>query len=233
MIQDIAPHIFDNQYKKNDITPNSYMLVFQERTIWIKTDSEKLIYPTAVELEEVNPGFPFKEKAIYLFSIDQEFFFLLPAVPVMAANYRPEPINIFRTGIPQTMAFAGVTAFSLYNWYTNHQFCGKCGWRFTHHPTERALQCNKCGQIEYPKISPAVIVGITNGNKILLSKYANREYTRYALLAGFAEIGETIEDTVRREVMEEVGLRIKNLHYYKSQPWGGSPTVCFLGSLLN
>ena len=72
---------------------------------------------------------------------------------------------------------------------------------------------------------PAVIVAVTNGDKILLSKYANREYTRYALLAGFTEIGESVEETVRREVMEEVGLHVKNLKYYKSQPWAFSDTL--------
>jgi NAD+ diphosphatase len=65
-----------------------------------------------------------------------------------------------------------------------------------------------------------VIVAVTDGDKLLLSKYAGRAYTRYALLAGYTEIGETIEQTVHREVMEEVGLRVKNLRYYKSQPWG-------------
>lgn len=72
---------------------------------------------------------------------------------------------------------------------------------------------------------PAVIIAVTNGNKILLSKYANREYTRYALLAGFTEIGESVEETVKREVMEEVGLHVKNLRYYKSQPWSFSDTL--------
>jgi len=70
-----------------------------------------------------------------------------------------------------------------------------------------------------------VIVGVTNGEKLLMSKYANRDYTRYSLLAGFAEIGETIEETIRREVMEEVGLKVKNPTYYKSQPWGFSDTL--------
>ena len=64
------------------------------------------------------------------------------------------------------------------------------------------------------------LVAVTNGNQILLTRYANRAYKRYALIAGFTEIGETAEDTVRREVMEETGLRVKNIRYYKSQPWG-------------
>jgi NAD+ diphosphatase len=82
------------------------------------------------------------------------------------------------------------------------------------------LRCTNCGNTIFPRISPAVIVAVTDGDRLLLSKYAGRAYTRYALLAGYTEIGETIEQTVHREVMEEVGLKVKNLRYYKSQPWG-------------
>ena len=79
----------------------------------------------------------------------------------------------------------------------------------------------------FSHIQPAVIVGITNGDKIILSKYEGRSFKRYALIAGFAEIGETIEETVHREVMEEVGLKVKNLRYYKSQPWSFSSSLLF------
>ena len=82
------------------------------------------------------------------------------------------------------------------------------------------LRCETCGNTIYPRISPAVIVAITDGDRLLLSKYAGRGFTRYALIAGYTEIGETMEQTVQREVMEEVGLKVKNIRYYKSQPWG-------------
>ena len=72
-----------------------------------------------------------------------------------------------------------------------------------------------------------MIVGITNGDKLILSKYEGRNHTRYAMIAGFAEIGETIEETVHREVMEEIGVKVKNLRYYKSQPWSFSGTLLF------
>ena len=75
------------------------------------------------------------------------------------------------------------------------------------------------------KISPAVIIAVTHKNRLLLSKYAGRSYKKYALLAGFVEIGETVEETVKREVMEEVGLSVTNIRYYKSQPWSFSGTV--------
>lgn len=79
--------------------------------------------------------------------------------------------------------------------------------------------------MEFPKICPAVIVGVTDGNRILMSKYAGRTYKNYALIAGFTEIGETVEQTVAREVMEEVGLKVKNIRYYKSQPWAFTDTL--------
>ena len=87
------------------------------------------------------------------------------------------------------------------------------------------MRCPECGLMEFPKICPAVIIGLTHKHKILMSKYAGREYKKYALLAGFNEIGESIEDTVRREVMEEVGLNVKNIRYYKSQPWSFTDTL--------
>ena len=87
------------------------------------------------------------------------------------------------------------------------------------------LQCDNCGLMEFPKICPAVIIGVTDNNRILLSKYAGRSYKNYALLAGFTEIGETLEETVQREVMEEVGLKVKNIRYYKSQPWAFTDTM--------
>ena len=81
------------------------------------------------------------------------------------------------------------------------------------------MRCTKCGNVIYPRINPAVIVGVINGDKILITKYRSG-YAHNALVAGFTEIGETLEQTVMREVMEETGVKVKNIRYYKSQPWG-------------
>ena len=84
-----------------------------------------------------------------------------------------------------------------------------------------------CGRVVYPQICPSVIVGITDGSRILMTKYASSHsnYKKYALVAGYAEIGESLENTVAREVMEEVGLKVKNIRYYKSQPWSFSDAL--------
>ena len=81
------------------------------------------------------------------------------------------------------------------------------------------MRCASCGEVFYPRINPAVIVGVIDHGRLLITRYL-RGYGHNALVAGFAEIGETLEETVAREVMEETGLRVKNIRYYKSQPWG-------------
>lgn len=88
------------------------------------------------------------------------------------------------------------------------------------HYSERAMVCSECGDIVYPVISPVIIVGVTDHDKLLLTKYANNEFKMHGLIAGYVEIGETLEAAVIREVREEVGLAIKNLRYFGSQPWG-------------
>ena len=92
---------------------------------------------------------------------------------------------------------------------------------------ERAMQCPSCGALSYPVICPSVIVAITDGDRLLLTKYApsHSRHRQYALVAGYTEVGETLEQTVHREVMEEVGLKVKNLRYYKSQPWSFTDTL--------
>ena len=87
------------------------------------------------------------------------------------------------------------------------------------------MVCPQCKNTVYPKICPAVIAAVHDGDRLLLTRWRGRPVKRYALVAGFNEIGESIEDTVRREVMEEAGLRVKNLRFYKSQPWVFTDTL--------
>ena len=223
MIQDIAPHIFSNAYAPKRPEATSYALYFNGHTVLAGKDSSTLRFPRFSELNGIEESV--YEKAIYLFAIDNDCFYLVHQVPEEQPEFELKDIGLFRTSGPRHLAFAGITGYSLYKWYDNHQFCSHCGAKLVHHEKERMLHCQTCNNTEYPKIMPAVIIAVTNGNKILLSKYANREYTRYALLAGFTEIGESVEETVKREVMEEVGLHVKNLRYYKSQPWAFSATL--------
>ncbi len=137
-----------------------------------------------------------------------------------AAGFEICPTRIFRRADPKDLCFAGMTAWHLYAWYRESAFCGRCGHRTVHAESERVMRCPACGHSIYPKIAPAVIVGVTDGDRIMMTRYAGRSYKGHALIAGFCEIGENMEETVRREVIEEVGLKVKNISYYKSQPCG-------------
>lgn len=222
MIQDIYPHIFKNEYKPKEPQKESWVCIYRGREVLLK-DCEEIIFPTIEELEEYDSVV--SEKCTYLFTIDQQSFYLTECFEKEMEGYSWKNTEMFRKLKPQHLAFAGITGYQLYRWYQSHRFCGRCGKKMIEDDKERMLKCENCGQMEYPKISPAVIVGVTDGNRLLMSKYANREYKKYALIAGYAEIGETIEETVRREVMEEVGLKVKNIRFYKSQPWSFTDTL--------
>lgn len=225
MIQDIKPYIYRNEYRPKMPDKNSYALCYRGTEILVKTEGEERAFPVFGDLEKQNPDI--YENSIYLFSIDEMRFYLVEDIGYDGEHYRRIDKEELRQFKPQHMAFAGVTGFQLYRWYNSHRFCGRCGRPMKPDKRERMLCCGHCHQEEYPKICPAIIVGVTDGNRILLSKYADRDYKKYALIAGFAEIGETIEQTVQREVMEEVGLKVKNIKYYKSQPWSFTDTLLF------
>lgn len=229
MIQDIAPYSYHNEYKKREAELEDTLLCYEGKKIFVKAEQDKISFLTFSEAE--NCGEALREKAIFLFSIDfmgkSQNFYLVPGFCPQIEGFSWEDINLMRTATPAQLAFAGVTGWQLDRFYGTRRFCSCCGSPMKHGEKERMMFCESCHHVEYPKISPAVIVGIRNGNRLLLTKYAGRDYTRYALVAGFNEIGETIEETVKREVMEEVGLKVKHLVYYKSQPWSLSDTILF------
>jgi NAD+ diphosphatase len=110
-------------------------------------------------------------------------------------------------------------AKQLAEWNRLNQFCGRCGSHTEPKKDERAHICPKCGLIVYPRISPAVITAIIKGDSILLAHNYRFRNNMYSLIAGFVEAGETLEDTVKREIFEEVGLKVRNIRYFSSQPW--------------
>lgn len=218
MIQDISPSVLYNQYAIETPHDEDLVFSFQGRNILIHEKDGVIKCPTVSDI--VKAGYS-KDELIYLFAVDDtKFFLLLTPQEIKVEGFRYDILFILRRSEPKTLAFAGETAYHLYVWYRDNKFCGRCGHETVHDEKQRALKCPHCGNIIFPKIAPAIIVGVTNGDKIVITRYAGREYKGMSLVAGFCEIGETAEDTVRREVMEEVGLKVKNIKYYKTQPWG-------------
>lgn len=235
MIQDIQPKKFHNEFlPQMKADENSIICSFHEGQMLVVQDvqgNDELRFPKAKELKKFGIVL---EKCTYLFSIDDgglvsdhtDHYFLyqhhLSREMEEYGSYRYLPIrklgHLFRD--KKDLALATYTAKQLSGWYKDNRFCGTCGAGTEHANDERAIVCPKCGRRIYPRILPAVIVGVTNGDKLLMTKYAGRGYNNYALVAGFTEIGESLEQTVAREVMEEVGMEVTNIRYYKSQPWG-------------
>ena len=222
MIQDIFPHRLDNQFRPEaSADENSTVFHFH-------ADGRMLICGGALPRLRDLPGVS-AEQLTYLFRMDEkERFFLLRAEELPEAcrsdplpgGWRYADLRSLRRegGLEPHLLFAACTALHLWHWYRDNRFCGRCGGATAPDGRERALRC-ACGNLIYPRLVPAVIVGVVNGDRLLVTKYRTG-FAPFALVAGFTEIGETLEQTVAREVMEETGLRVKNIRYYKSQPWG-------------
>ncbi len=122
------------------------------------------------------------------------------------------------------LRFGAFTALHLAQWVLNHRYCGRCGGLNVR--CGARLVCSVCGCEQYPVIAPAVILGLVHEGRLLITHYANRPYRGPALVAGYCEVGETLEDTCRREALEETGLQITgDFRYFASQPWGLSGSV--------
>ena len=201
MIQDIKPYALT--YTPTQIKASDYVLFYHKGQGILKTYSE------------VTP-----KETVYLFSVgDISFYLSLEEIAETYNNTRS-----FLELQPKWLAFAATTASHLGAWYEEHKYCGVCASKTEQSRKERSVFCPKCGLVKYPQISPVIIVGVINKDKILLTKYASG-YDRYALIAGFVEVGETLEDALAREVKEEVGVNVCNIRYYKSQPWAFSQSL--------
>lgn len=214
MIQDIAPHKFHNEYRPDAVlTGSSPIICFDGRKMLARAGEEGLILPTASMLGSA-------DDIHYAFAIDEtEYFLYAGKKTVEVPGFSYEDIRTLRRCSGNMDGMIMFTGFHLCQWYKDFAYCGRCGGRNEHHPVERAMHCPVCNRNMYPRIMPAVIIGVIDGDRLLLTKY-REGFNNYALVAGFTEIGETLEETVSREVMEEAGLRVKNIRYYKSQPWG-------------
>lgn len=110
-------------------------------------------------------------------------------------------------------------AFQVSEWRRTHRYCGVCATPMQPSATELCFHCPSCGFSAYPRISPAMMVLIRDGERILLASHSTYATARYTALAGFVEAGENLEEAIHREVMEEVGLQVKDLRYFGSQSW--------------
>ena len=215
MIQDILPHVFHNEYKPDSkLQADSPVLCYAEGKILIHRradDKTPLVFPRGDQTDGT---------CVYAFSVDDtEYFLDIGGKKHELPDFEYIPVREARAHLPNVFGMILYTGYHLSQWYEESRYCGACAAATVHSLTERAVQCPGCGRTYYPRLLPAVIVGVTDGDRLLVTKYKTG-FGYFALVAGFVEIGETLEETVAREVREETGLKVKNIRYYKSQPWG-------------
>lgn len=224
MFQDLDVR-YDNAFRHELPAEDSVALIRRGDGILAALRDGQLTFPCFAQLSPAARALTWR----YAFTLGQTAYFLAeqddPSTVPDGFSYVPS--KEYRAFRPKEAVFAAAVSESLHRWYGANRFCGHCRKPMRDSETERARVCPDCGLTLYPKICPAVIVAVTDGDRLLLTKYQGRAFARYALVAGFAEIGEPIEDTVRREVFEETGLRVKNLRFYKSQPWVFTDSLLF------
>ncbi|MCR5735802.1 MAG: NAD(+) diphosphatase [Lachnospiraceae bacterium] len=241
MIHEIYPDHYDPEYINRKAEPSNLALCCKGNRVFACYENGEIHFPTFKELSEIT-GEDISvliDASWYLFSISGQAYLtteadlsgineyknseeLFKASENEDKHYFLMSIHSLRELSPMLTVYAAATGVHMVSWRNSRKYCGCCGSKARPSDTERAMVCEKCGMVEYPKISPAIIVAITNGDKILLVRNKLTYYKKLALVSGFVEIGESFEDALVREVKEEVGINVKNIRYYRNQPWGMS-----------
>lgn len=208
---------------KDKITP-AYWFVFDKSKLLVASDDagNKSSIPFIADICEIRP---LLSEIQYLGLVDgKESYFAefdgkpdlnVPTLP----GCTPIELRMLFGSLEDDWFWLANRAYHLLNWRKKNRYCGVCGNELAASTDEVAFICGKCGNIIYPRISPAVIVAITKADEILLARSARFVKGMYSVIAGFVEPGETLEECVAREIGEEVGIKVRNIRYFCSQPW--------------
>ena len=231
MLHEIYPNFLDNSYQnKTSVDPEAIIFCFKEDKLLLK-EEEKDVFSLPekgmLEFESTLTTFTF------LFRLNNTDCYLVNSDNLVHSDaWTFYEVGVFRTLKNKDRAWAISLAYQLHTWYSSNGFCNQCGHAMSHKVDERALECGHCGHVLYPKISPAIIVAILSEDrdKILLARNNRFRNGWFSLVAGYVDVGESLEETVVREVKEEVGIEVSGCTYYKSQPWtlSGSLMVGFI-----
>lgn len=192
--------------------------LFHDQSLLIHSERENGLIPQSPEAERLGVS-----------NLERQFLGWLNGRPCFAAEWPKgkkvhPPFAFMRlrslfTRLDEDALHAAGLGNQLVLWDKNHRYCGRCGVMTESKKDERAKRCPRCGLINYPRLSPAIIVAVLRDDKILLARSNRFPAAFYSVLAGFVEPGETLEDCVKREVLEEVGISVRNIRYFGSQPW--------------
>lgn len=228
MIHEISPHRFNNHFLADrKVGEEDYIFHYDGDSILLRTCGDEFEIPRKKDFPEI----PDEAENTFLFTLDEvPCFIIWDELKADKPGFVYKELSFFRYARQQEIAWVSMAGFHLMNWYSQNIFCGKCGAITRQKSDDRTIICTGCNTILYPRISPAIIVAIICNDKILLARNSNFPGNWYSLIAGYVDIGESLEEALIREVKEEVGLDVKNIRYYKSQPWplSGSMMIGFI-----
>lgn len=186
----------------------------KDRELALRADGQELDFADLLAIREACGGTDLFEEAgneICALAIENK-----EALP---AAYKLVLMREYFYGHTEQEAMLASRAKALISWRQNTKFCSKCGAMLQKHEGLTARVCPNCGQVVFPRIDPCIIVLVKRDGKILLARHVQRNQDIYACIAGFIEAGETVEHAVEREILEETGLKVKNIRYFGSQSW--------------
>jgi NAD+ diphosphatase len=196
----------------------AWWFAFQESKLLVYQESSGVNLPCIVDFVELGLK---TLREHYLGRFDNR-----PCYAVEVVEGTTPPVGMTFEGLRQVygrldedLFWIAARAVQIVDWDRTHQFCGRCGARLRTKTIERAKECPQCGLLHFPRLAPAIIVLVERGNKLLLARSRHFMPGMYSVLAGFVEPGESLEEAVVREVKEEVGVDIKDIRYFGSQPW--------------
>lgn len=209
--------IADSRFPNGNRDEDLYFL-FQDKMILIKEDMGKVYIPKFEEVRNLISGL---EIIYHLGKLNETHCFCGEINSCVKVSGNLKFIGLREVTAILDMDISSVCgrASQLIHFHKTNKFCGVCGGENDFVGYEFAMRCKKCGYMSYPQICPAIIVGITKGDKILLANNKNFPKGLHSNIAGFVDVNETLEEAVRREILEEVNIRVKNIKYFSSQPW--------------
>jgi len=195
----------------------TYWFLFHKDELLVKETAGSTSIPTTSDINLFSSQ-PINPQSIGLFQ-ERECFIATISDDNILPGFSLKKVRPLYGYLEDDFFALACRAFHIINWMKNSKFCGCCGSIMTLSSQEMAMTCPNCNHIVYTRISPAIIVAVTREDQILLAHSTRFPPNRYSVIAGFVEPGENLEECVRRELKEEVGVEVHNITYFGSQPW--------------